>query len=122
MSEPLTASVPDTYAIPLLEDFESTYFDTNYWERVKDYGPDMDAMWDLIVDYGLIKSSLWSTVISQEPYSGSIVSRPLDATKLNKINVSFLFQYSLLKEDNQTLDKDSISVEITTDNGKVGKK
>lgn len=121
MSEPLTASVPDTYAIPLLEDFESTYFDTNYWERVKDYGPDMDAMWDLIVDYGLIKSSLWSTVISQEPYSGSIVSRPLDATKLNKINVSFLFQYSLLKEDNQTLDKDSISVEITTDNGKSWK-
>lgn len=85
----LKASVPDTYDMPLFDDFSSNSLETNYWEVVKEYGDPTDAMWGVMQDYGLIGSSISYMVFSQQPYSGSLISRPLDATKAESVSLSF---------------------------------
>lgn len=117
----LKASVPDTYDMPLFDDFSSNSLETNYWEVVKEYGDPTDAMWGVMQDYGLIGSSISYMVFSQQPYSGSLISRPLDATKAESVSLSFFMQMAPLNSVDQDLEKDSISVDISTDFGKTWK-
>lgn len=117
----LKASVPDTYDMPLFDDFSSNSLETNYWEVVKEYGDPTDAMWGVMQDYGLIGSSISYMVFSQQPYSGSLISRPLDATKAESVSLSFFMQMTPLNSVDQDLEKDSISVDISTDFGKTWK-
>lgn len=116
-SDVLRASVPDTYDIPLFDDFEELSFDKNYWEVVSHYGDMFDSRWSLIPNFGLIYSSLSSTVYSMQPYSGSLESRPMDATDADKVNMSFLYQYYLVNSEDWPLDKDSLSIDVSTNFG-----
>ena len=115
----LKAAVPDTYDMPLSEDFSSNSLETNYWDIKKDYGE--DATWGILQDYGLIGSSINYLVISQKPYSGSLISRPLDATKAQSVNLSFFIQTTLLNSADQDLEKDSLSIYVSSDFGKTWK-
>lgn len=117
----LKASVPDTYDMPLFDDFSSNSLETNYWESKAEYGDPTDAMWGVMQDYGLIGSSISYMVFSQQPYSGSLISRPLDATKAESVSLSFFMQMTPLNSTDQDLEKDSISVDISTDFGKTWK-
>lgn len=117
-SNTLKVSLPENYDMPLYEDFSSNTFDTNYWETEIDYGT--DASWPILQDYGLIGSSITSMVLSGEPYSGSFVSRPLDATGKSNVYFSFLGQFGLVDYTaEQPLDQDSVSVEVSTDFGQT---
>ena len=117
----LEASVPDTYDLPLFDDFSSGSLKTKYWKVETGYGFLSDAIWGIIKDYGLIGSSIAYYVISQEPYSGCLISRPIDATKAPSVNLSFFMQASPMGSPDQALDKDSISVDISTDFGETWK-
>lgn len=117
----LKASVPDTYDMPLFDDFSSNSLETNYWEVVKEYGDPTDAMWGVMQDYGLIGSSISYMVFSQQPYSGSLISRPLDATKAESVSLSFFMLIAPVSSTDQDLEKDSISIDISTDFGKTWK-
>lgn len=117
----LKASVPDTYDMPLFDDFSSNSLETNFWESKVEYGDPTDAMWGVMQDYGLMGSSIYYMVISQQPYSGSLISRPLDATKAESVSLSFFMQMTPLNSVDQDLEKDSISVDISTDFGKTWK-
>lgn len=117
----LKASVPDTYDMPLFDDFSSNSLETNFWETKAEYGEPTDALWGIMQDYGLMGSSISYMVFSQQPYSGSLISRPLDATKAESVSLSFFMQMTPLNSTDQDLEKDSISVDISTDFGKTWK-
>mgnify|MGYP002557536419 CR=1 FL=1 len=120
-SNVLKVGVPGTYSMPLFDDFTTGTLETNFWEVESDYGDIQDASWGVMKDYGLIGSSLYYTVFSLQPYSASIVSRPVDATNENTVKVSFFMLYSLLNSSDWDVDKDSLSFDISTDFGDTWK-
>ena len=117
----LKASVPDTYDLPLSDDFSSNTLETNYWECYTEYGDATDTSWKIIQDYGLIGNSIYYGVRSRKPYSGNLISRPLDATKAQSVNLSFFIQTTLLNSADQDLEKDSLSIYVSSDFGKTWK-
>lgn len=117
-SNALKVSVPETYGLPLFDDFETASLDSCYWETTIDYASQYDGVWSTMMQSGLnFSTALNGQVMDQKPYSASIVSRPMDATHADNVNMSFAFIYGFVNIDGQPLDKDSIAVETTTDNG-----
>lgn len=120
-SAPLTVSVPETYAIPFFDNFDSKSLDTNYWTSKADYGDEYDTRW-AIDDYGLNTTTCASIYVSNfKPHSSSLISRPMDATKETSVNVSFANIYGFINNEGQELDNDSISFEVSTDKGQTWK-
>lgn len=121
-SNALKVSVPETYDLPLFDDFEKASLDSCYWETTIDYASQYDGIWSTMSQGGLNFSiALNGQVMEQKPYSTNIVSRPMDATHASSVNMSFAFIYGFVNVEGQPLDKDSMAVETTTDNGKTWK-
>lgn len=120
-SIPFKASVPDTYALPFFDDFDSGSLETNYWTTEADYGEGEDTKW-ILDGYGLLQTTCAAIYVSNaKPHSSSLVSRPMDATNEESVNVSFANIYGFINILDQALDNDSISLEVTTDNGDTWK-
>ena len=116
-SEPITVAVPDTYALPLYDDFDSGTTETNYWTKEIQLGNSSDGNWNPLIYCGLVDQGLYSAVTSQLPHSSTITSRPLDATLETNVSVSFAIRNQLIGSNAQPLDKDSLSIDITVDKG-----
>ena len=116
-SEPITVAVPDTYALPLYDDFDSGTTETNYWTKEIQLGNSSDGKWNPLIYCGLVDQGLYSAVTSQLPHSSTITSRPLDATLETNVSVSFAIRNQLIGSNAQPLDKDSLSIDITVDKG-----
>lgn len=114
-SAPCTASVPDTYQLPLYDDFESLSLETNFWDN-------SDGVW-LPMNYGGISGSYIrdASTPTAEPHSTCLTTRKLDATNLQSVSLSFVLVYGLLNGNDWPLGNDSLSVEYSTDNGKTWK-
>lgn len=123
-STPVKASIPDTYALPFFDNFDSQSLETNYWTSKADYGDENDILW-AIDGYGMMMTTCASIYVSNfKPHSSSLISRPMDATKETSVNVSFANIYGLILTDSdsdQSLSNDSISLEVSTDNGQTWK-
>lgn len=120
-SAPVRASVPDTYAMPFFDNFDSQSIETNYWTSEADYGDELDTRW-ATDDYGLMSTTCAAIYVSSfKPHSSSLVSRPMDATKETSVNVSFANIYGFVNIEDQKLDNDSISFEVSTDMGQTWK-
>ncbi len=120
-SNTASTAVPDTYSLPLFDDFDSGTTQTNFW-TVESYSGDMyDNTFSTIDYFGLSGKGLYTSSYSQKSYDGAIVSRPLDATGLKDIHASFSVNYSLVNSTDWPLDKDTLSVDVTTDDGKTWK-
>lgn len=121
-SNPTEIVVPEDYSFPLFEDFEKSSLIANYWTVSKEYGEDTDTEWLVASQVGHDASIGLSTgVCTSKPYSSSLISRPLDATKINKVKCSFLIlfnQESAQGGGEVDLTKDTLSVEYTVDGGK----
>lgn len=119
-STSLKASIPDTYALPFFDDFDSGSLDTNYWATEADYGDIRDTQWG-IDGYGLLQTTCAAIYVSNlKPHSSSLVSRPMDATNEESVNVSFANIYGFIlagSDADQSLSNDSISLEVSTDMG-----
>lgn len=121
-SNPEVIAVPDDYAFPLFEDFERGSLNTNYWTKSKDYGDEADTEWLVAAQVGHDASiGVTTGACTFNPYSSSMISRPLDATKINKVKCSFLTlcnQEPAQGGGEVDLTKDTLSVEYTVDGGK----
>lgn len=122
-SIPYKASVPDTYAIPFYENFDGEGgYDTNFWTQEAQYGDEEDTRWGMDIGFGYLFSNAAAIYISdQTPHSACLISRPMDATKETKVSISFANIYGRMNYDEQPLDNDSVSLDITTDFGKTWK-
>lgn len=112
-SAPYTASVPDTYQLPLYDDFESNSLQTNFWDN-------SDGVWNPM-DYGGISGAYIrdANTPTTEPHSTCLTTRMLDATNQQSVSLSFILIYGLFNGDDWPLDQDSLSVEYSTDNGET---
>lgn len=120
-SNVLIVPLPENYNLPLTEDFSSNSLDTNYWMTEYNYGDRVETNWGILKDYGLIGSSISSITYSNTPYSSSLISRPLDATDHQTVSASFLVQTQLVNSTEQDIEKDSLSLDVSTDFGKTWK-
>lgn len=118
-SASLKVAVLDNYDMPLFEDFETGSLDDNYWTTTREYGSEDNAVWRIGAAYGFQENGVMSRTDIGEPYSTSLVSRPLDATKESNVTVSFVAAYTFINIPGQDLSNDTISVEVSTDNGKT---
>lgn len=110
-----TAIVPDTYALPFYDDFDSGSLETNYWEIQRHYGDMGDTSWGTIQYFGIADKGLYSSPMTLQPYSSALVSRPMDATKEKSVSLSFVILYGLLNTNDQQMDKDSLSIDVSVD-------
>ncbi|MGI6223508.1 MAG: hypothetical protein ACOYJG_07855 [Prevotella sp.] len=117
-SADVTASLPDSYDMPLFEEFSGS-LDDNYWEQQPLYGSETGIYWYIDTWYGLKAGCLnfMNSASDTTAYSTTLVTRPLDATNNDDIQVSFAPIYGFVNYDNQPLDQDTISVDVTTDWG-----
>lgn len=122
ISDELTVSLPDTYALPLFEDFDSNTIETNYWTLQDDYGNSADLSWNPLAYFALSGSCLYTSVSTGEPYSQCLVSRPLDATDASSVYITFALASATLNSPGQDYSSDYVAVETSADNGKTWKK
>ena len=118
-SAALKVAVLANYDMPLFEDFESGSIDENYWTTTCDYGDGDNASWRVGSLYGFSGNGISSTSKIGKPYSSSLVSRPLDATNEETVTISFIAGYAFINESEQDLNNDTISVEVSTDDGET---
>lgn len=112
-SAPCTASVPDTYQLPLYDDFESKSLQTNFWDN-------SDGVWTITANGGISGAFIRDfNTPTTEPHSTCLTTRKLDATNQQTVQLSFVLIYGLLNGNDWPLDRDSLSVEYSTDNGET---
>ena len=114
-SNPVAIAVPDTYALPLFDNFDSQSLETNYWTKQSYYGYQFDTTWGTLPYFGIYDCSLYSSISDNTPYSSGLISRPMDATQENYVSLSFVINYGLLNVSGQQLDKDSLSIDVSVD-------
>lgn len=118
-SEVTDVQVEDTFALPFFDDFDSASLTTNYWQTVREYG-ELDyqsfgfGMW-----MGLNSSyDLHIPIDQNKPYSFYLLSRHFDASNDNHVYLSFGKRWqSLNGSAGQPLDKDFMTIEVSTDEG-----
>lgn len=120
-SNALAIAVPDSYSLPLFEGFESGSLLTNYWEVVPESGDKADLNWNPLQYAGIPGNALLTNTSSRLPYSVSLVSRPLDATQMASVKLSFAIIVGYLNVADQPLDRDSLSVDVSVDEGTTWK-
>ena len=116
-SNPVAVAVPDTYELPFFDDFDSQSLETNYWTKEPYYGDMIDNTWGVIPYYGIYDYGLYSSPTTQAPYSSGLISRPMDAKNEKHVTLSFVIIYGLINSDNQQMDKDSLSIDVSSDKG-----
>lgn len=106
------------WSLQLFEDFSSGSLDVNSWEIMYDEDSEINFSYTIDDAYGMG----WTNGISMRtvpgsPYSFALTSRPLDASKAETVHMSFYAGHGLINIEDQILDKDTLSVEISTDGG-----
>lgn len=118
-SMPATVSVPDTYALPFFDNFDTQSLQTHFWNPFVRIGSSIDAIWGTAPYYGYKRSpALVAGNNMNKPYENGIVSRPMDATKHKWVNLSFLIQCQLYAAP---LGADTLAIEVSTDKGATWK-
>ncbi len=120
-SNPVSVTMPENYAFPLFDDFEKESLNTNYWTTDKDYGDDNEGLWSAGPYIGHGGSyGVASGANSSKPYSSSLISRPLDATRAKRVKCSFIIlcqSEQIGDEAEHDLTQDTLSVEYSIDKG-----
>lgn len=116
-SEPTTVRIMPTFAVPLFEHFDSHTLKTNEWSLMhwgESEQADIQLIWASWNDVGVGDDGNGMTFHSvgfMGAYSSSLVSRPLDASELDEVYLSFMaapFKY----EDTIFVSPDTMAVEI----------
>lgn len=117
-SSSVQVTMAQEWSMPLFEDFNSGGLEANYWEVT--YDEDCASNFSYTVDdaYGMG----WTNGIAMRtspgvPYSFALTSRPVDATQAGTVHMSFYVNHGLINIENQSLDEDFLSVEVSTDGG-----
>lgn len=111
--------LPDSYELPLYEDFEGSYYGT-YWTENIEKGETISQGWGYLRYQGFRNSyATGCGTIEHYEHSSALESRPLDATKCDKVSLNFLSMFVFVNSKDWDLTKDGFSVEVTTDFGKT---
>lgn len=118
MTEDAKINLPTTYSLPLFEDGETGSLDDNFWTGVVEYGDESIILLEANEKKGENYSyGLYTNSICSKPYSYYTMSRPLDATKENKVMMNFLVCQGYVNRNDWDMTRDSLAVEVTVDRG-----
>lgn len=115
-SETVKVQMEANFDFPLYDNFDSGSLAANHWAVVKDCGD---------VEYQSIGCPLYTglqstaalntTVMESGNYSYSAVSRHIDATDKETVYASFARKWEYVNSRDWDLDKDTVSLEVSTD-------
>lgn len=113
-------AVPDNFDLPLFDNFDAKAgWEENYWTFSKEV--ENDAIldyWGLYKYLGFADFCGVAPIRTDQLYSTSANSRPIDATDADDVHVSFLATY-MLEGGKYDLTKDTFSIDVSTDLGKT---
>jgi hypothetical protein len=113
-TEQVEAIVVDTYQIPFFFFFESYSFKTNYWTPVD---VEYKNYWHVIQGGGVEAGSggafLEVAHSQSEPFSATLISKPLDATEASNVYLTYMVFAHYFVDSNLTMDK--LFVDVSTD-------
>ena len=111
-----TVFMESSFAFPLYDNFDTNSIASEEWSVQRDYGDTSTQFWGCGQYFGLNGSSYLNVGVAQsQPYSFSLVSRHMDATDKESVYISFARQWMWANSDEWELDKDTLSVEVSTD-------
>jgi Valyl-tRNA synthetase len=110
-SDPAVAIVIDNYNIPFADGFESGSIETNYWTA---------GGWDTSVvtlGFGVEQTVGLGVTISRKnvDFSGTLTSKPLDATGLDKVYLSYMMLANYFDWQSELFTDDTFFVDVSTD-------
>lgn len=120
-SDIVKIAVPESFDMPLFEDFDTGSLEANFWETHLDFeNPDMFNYWGVLQYMGMVDYGTIVSYNSSSPYSLSLFSRPIDATEATgRIHVAFATRTLLYEDPDNEGDKHFLTVEVSTDFGKT---
>lgn len=113
-SDLILVCVPDTYELPFFDNFETGTEQTNYWSEYLLVDNDDFFNFGCPMYTGFLDNcALYTSVSTTKDYSYAIVSRPMDATDEDNVQLSYaICRYPGSFDE---IGKDSISFELSTD-------
>lgn len=117
--EPVEVCVAKNFDLPLVDNFDTGSIEYNFWTVDNWEKNPSQFFWGSGMYLGINASyALNSTVATDgKPYSSAFVSRQLDARNLDHVYVSYVKRYLFVNSEDWPLNGDSLSVEVTVDNG-----
>lgn len=115
-SEEKSVYMDASFEFPLFDNFDSGSISSNGWSIRKDYGETDYQNWGCPSYMGFNGTNcLYSSVVQYLPYSYSVVSRHLDAREREEVYISYAHYWEYVNSRDWALDKDTISLELSTD-------
>lgn len=112
-----TAVMPDSYEIPMTDDFESMSFDANSWETQLLAGNESEVLnWN--VSGGDFENNTYFASALQsalKPYKAALLSRFFDASQLDKVYLTFYSKAQFVNMTSENLETEFLDVEYSTD-------
>lgn len=108
--------IESNFEFPLIDDFETQSLAYNDWTVQRDYGETDYQNFGCIQYFGLNGSAFCNTSSDQTiPYSYSLVSRHIDAKDRESVYISFARKWQYVNSTDWNLDKDTLSLEVSSD-------
>lgn len=116
-SDAATAVVPQSYEIPMTDDFESTGFNQNSWETELAEGSAAEVLnWN--VSGGDYENNTYYASVSSttyNPYTAVLYSRFFDASELQSVYLTYYGKMAYVNQISENLNSDYFDVEYSTD-------
>ena len=104
------------FGMPFFDNFDSGSPVVTYWTYQRDYGDEGQSIFGAPQYLGINSTcALYNAFGHTEPYSYSVVSRHIDATEKESVYLSFARKWMYINSDEWELDKDTVSIEVSTD-------
>lgn len=119
-SNSVQVTMASEWSLPLFEDFSSASLDANSWEVTYDENSNLNFSYTIDDAYGMGWTyGIAMRTVPGDPYSFALTSRQIDATQADIVHMSFYVNHGLINIEGQILDKDTLSVEVSTDGGET---
>lgn len=112
----LAVRLSSDFSMPFFDNFDSGSPVVTYWTYQRDYGDEGQSIFGCPQYMGINSTcALYNAFTHTKPYSYSVVSRHIDATDKESVYLSFARRYMFVNSTDWELDKDTVSIEVSTD-------
>ena len=103
--------------MPFFDNFDTGAIESNYWTIEDLMENPTQFYWGAGMYLGINSSFALNVAVTTDgkPYSNALVSRPLDARKLDNVYISYTKRYLFANSEDWDLTGDTLSVEVSND-------
>ena len=116
-SNPIEVCLAKTFEMPFFDNFDTGAIESNYWTIEDLMENPTQFYWGAGMYLGINSSFALNVAVTTDgkPYSNALVSRPLDARKLDNVYISYTKRYLFANSEDWDLTGDTLSVEVSND-------